>query len=236
MSTLGGCPNCIMSSPSVTDASISANWSDPELRDLPAPRRPWRRITLALLSLTALCSLAMLMSLGQVVQFALSSRPPVDIGNLRAFEPTEALVNSYVRAQGKLEDKGGIGFERPLERDSYRLVPIAGNHRVWVQLQVPAGYDTEHFVPPVNFAGRLLPLARAGLRFSALRTAMGSAGWQPDHLPADAWLLLDGETPASTRWSLGAAALMAAFFGFCVWALISLLRPLRPEAARPDSG
>jgi len=236
MSTQGGCPNCTMSSPSVTDASTSATWSDPELQDLPAPRRPWRRSTLVLLSVTALCSLAMLIGLGSTVQFALSNRPPVDIGNLQAFEPTEALANRYVRASGRLEDTGGIGFERPLERDNFRLVPIVGNRRVWVELQIPAGYDTEHFVPPVAFAGRLLPLAQAGLRFSALRTAMLKAGWQPDHLPADAWVLLDGESPASTRWSLGVAALMAAFFGFCIWALISLLRPLRPEAARHGSG
>jgi hypothetical protein len=46
-------------------------------------------------------------------------------------------------------------------------------------------------------------------------------------MPADAWLLIDGEAPATTRWTLGVLALLLGFMGFSVYGLCKLLRPVK---------
>ena len=45
-----------------------------------------------------------------------------------------------------------------------------------------------------------LSVSFAGVRYGALPEAVAEAGRPP--LPSDAWLLIDGEAPAGTRWAL----------------------------------
>jgi hypothetical protein len=150
---------------------------------------------------------------------------------LGALQPRAELRNSWVRGEGELAAVGGIRFERPLESDSFRLAPLQDNPKLWVQVRVPSGYEDEHFVAPTVFSGRLVPRSALGLRFSTLATAPEAAGWQPGHLPKDAWILIDGESPRATRWVLGLVVLFAGFAGFALWALRSLLRPVSSASA-----
>jgi hypothetical protein len=73
--------------------------------------------------------------------------------------------------------------------------------------------------------GRLVPASQGGVRLSQLGSAIAEAGRPP--LPSDAWLLIDGEAPANTRWTLGLGALLV---GFAAFNLIGLRRLLRPAA------
>ncbi|HEY5959093.1 MAG TPA: hypothetical protein VIV60_21195, partial [Polyangiaceae bacterium] len=162
--------------------------------------------------------------------FAFSGQPLRDVGNLSQLQPRPELRNSWIRGDGELAAVGGIRFERPLESDSFRLAPLQGNPKIWVQVRVPSGYEDEHFVAPTVFSGRLVPRNALGLRFSTLAVAPEAAGWQAGHLPSDAWLLIDGETPKATRWVIGLVALFASFALFALWALGSLLRPAAARA------
>ncbi len=198
---------------------------DPELEALPEPRRPGRRLTLVALALTTIASLGMVAELSREAAYGLSQSSPTDLGSLASVAPTQDLANHWVRGEALLGTTGAVRYERPLESDSYRLAPVAGNDRIWVQVRVPAGMEGPHFVPPTSFVGRFLPAREAGLRHSGLPESVAEAGGV--QMPEDAWLLIDGEAPSTTRWTLGVVLLFLGFAAFGAYGLYRLLRPVR---------
>jgi hypothetical protein len=210
-----------------TTASSVFAGPDPELEQLPSPRRPWRRTTI--FSLLSCFAVSVTLLMGLLGDFAFSTRrgPPRELGNLASLRPTSGQVNQWIRAEGELADHGGIRYQRPLEADSFRLVPIEGNDQIWVQVRVPAGFEDEHFVPPTAFVGRLLKASSSGIRYSALRQAVRDAGWPASQMPNEACILVDGESPAAIRWVLALAVILLGSAGFSLWATSSVLRPAR---------
>ncbi len=200
---------------------------DPELVQLPKPRHPWRRATVVSLVLCFVSSVTLIMGLLGDITFSMRAGLPREIGDLASLQPGRAPVNRLVTADGELADHGGIKYRRPFESDSFRLVPVAGNPNVWVQVRVPAGFEDAHFVPPTSFVGRLLSVNSMGIRYSALRRAVVDAGWPEGQLPNGALVLVDGESPVSLRWVLALAAVLLGFAAFSLWAAASVLRPAR---------
>lgn len=194
---------------------------DPELLALPEPRRPGRRLTLATLGLTIVVSLGMAYGLRGEAKYALASGSPAQLGNLAELTPRAELGNTWVQGEALLSSTRAVRYERPLEPDTYRLAPVAGNEKLWVQVRVPSGLEGPRFVPPTSFVGRLMPLDSGGLRYGALADAVTDAG--VGSVPPGAWLLVDGEAPATTRWSLGLVALFLGFAGFGAFGLARLL-------------
>ena len=202
--------------------------TDADLEALPAPRRPWRKLTLVVMSGTLLGSVLLALALRGELSFSVSGKPPHGIGELSRFTPQPRDENTWVQGEGELEVQGAIAYRRPLETDSYRLSRVSGTQKLWVQVRVPRDDDDpdhKRFVPPTSFVGRLVPARHGGVRLSQLGGAIAEAG-RPA-LPSDAWLLIDGEGPASTRWTLGVAALL---LGFAAFNLVGLRRLLRPAA------
>jgi hypothetical protein len=208
-------------SPSGQPPSIDAASSDPELIALPAPPKRERTITVILMLITAVFALGMAASLFGEARYALTSGTPVDVGDLATLKPPADLTNRYMRSTGQLGTTGAIRYGRAAEGDSFRLAPIAGNPKVWVEIRVPEGFEGPRFVPPSTFAGRLVPFDRAGIRHAFLRSAVKEQT-QVD-VPADAWLLIDGSSPRASRW---AVALMVLFVGFAGWNLVGVARLL----------
>lgn len=209
--------------PSTPDVLGSPAASDHDLEALPAPRRPWRRATLAALALSAIGSLVLAFELRGEAVFALEQGPPVDLGELEQLHPNAGHDNIWVHGNGTLRADGAVHYARPLEHDTYRLAQVEGNRKLWVQVSVPEdASDPEgtHFVPPTSFVGRLIPVSRAGLRHGVVRAAVGDA-WQGT-VPDDAWLLVDGEAPQTTRWALALCALFIGFATFSVFGLVKL--------------
>jgi len=199
---------------------------DADLEALPPPRRPWRKLTLVVMSATLLGSLGLLFALRGELSFSLAAKAPRSVGELSAFKPQPRDENSWVQGEGELEVKDAIAYRRPLESDSYRLSRVSRTSKLWVQVRVPRDDDDpdhKRFVPPTSFVGRLVPAAHGGVRLSQLGDAIAEAG-RPA-LPADAWLLIDGEAPATTRWTLGLAGLLLGFAAFNLFGLQRLLRP-----------
>jgi hypothetical protein len=199
---------------------------DADLEALPAPRRPWRKLTLLVMSVTLLGSLALLFALRGELAFSLSGKAPRGVGELSTFKPQTQDENSWVQGEGELEVEGAIAYRRPLENDSYRLSRVGGTSKLWVQVRVPRDDDDpdhKRFVPPTSFVGRLVSAGHGGVRLSQLGAAIADAG-RPA-LPNDAWLLIDGEAPATTRWTLGLSLLLLGFAGFNLFGLRRLLRP-----------
>lgn len=208
--------------PSAPDLLGTPAASDHDLEALPAPRRPWRRATLGALSLSAIGSLFLVFELRGEAVFALEGGPPIDLGELSQFHASTRNANTWVHGGGTLRADGAVRYARPLEQDSYRLARVEGNDKLWVQVSVPddaTDPDGAHFVPPTSFVGRLIPVNRAGIRHSVVRAAVGDA-WQGT-VPDDAWLLVDGEAPVTTRWAL---ALCGLFLGFATFNLLGIAK------------
>ena len=194
---------------------------DPELLALPAPPKRERTATVILMVITALAALTMVILLRQEAQYALTAGAPMDVGELSELDVGGDVDNRYVRANGLLGTTGAIRYGRAAEGDSFRLAPVAGHPKVWVEIRVPEGFEGPRYVPPLAFAGRLVPLNEAGIRHVGLRHAVAkNSGAQ---VPPDAWVLIDGSSPRASRWALALAAL---FFGFAVWNIIGVLRLL----------
>jgi hypothetical protein len=203
---------------------------DRELAELPAPRRPWRRTTLVTLGLGAVASLLLGLAVMPDVAYSLRTGEPRDLGDLRTAPLRAALGDAWVHGEGQLSVQRAIRYARPLEHDTYRLASVEGNPKLWVQIRVPANEEGPRFVPPDSFVGRLIPMSKLGIRQRGLRDAVAEAGLERP--TDDAWLLLDGESPAALRWALGLFGLLAAFAAFNVTGLVKLTRPI-PTRERP---
>lgn len=196
-----------------------------DLAGLPPPRRPFRRTTLAVMGLTAVAALSIAFGLRGEVGYSLSFGPPRDVGELSGLELGASLQNVWVRAEGELSTSDVARYSRPLDSDSYRLARVEGQPRLWVELRVPREADGERFVPPGSFVGRLVPLRAATLRYGGLPEAIEEA-----RLPAltgGDWLLVDGESPAGLRWSIGLVVLLVGFAAFNLFGIVYLARPVR---------
>jgi hypothetical protein len=209
-----------------TENTAQSALTDHDLAALPAPRRPFRRFTLALMAFTALFALRLSLGLRGELVYAVKGGTPHDIGELSRLGGNQLQPNTWVRAEGSLSSSEVVRYARPLESGAYRLAPVEGNRSIWVELREPPDTNSEQFLAPGSFVGRLVPAHGAGLRYRALSGAAAEAGHA---LPRDAWLLIDGESPSGTRWVLGLQALLIGFAAFNVLGLLPLYdQPVQP--------
>ncbi len=222
---MDGVPRDFPSAPSLgLRGPSSSEEIDPELLELPDPPKRERTLTVAVLALAALLSLAMVFALRRDVAYALRGGAPADVGDLHAAsaEGLAAQENRLVRAEALLGAAGGIRYERPFVDDTFRTLPVAGRPDVWVDVRVPAGQESGRWEPPRTFQGRLVRFGAAGPRHRGLAGAIERTTHA--EVPAGAWLLVDGEAPEDMRWTL---LLAATFLGCAAWNLLSIRRIVR---------
>ena len=199
---------------------------DPELLELPRPPRVEQVVSVALMILTAVLAAVMAIGLVGDVRYALARAEPDDVGDLAHFEPGASASNRFVRATGQLGSAGAIRYDRPMERDAFRLAPVVGNAKVWVEMRVPdVSPQGPHFVPPTTFVGRLLPLEGAAFRYRGLTRSVQEVTGSV--VPKDAWVLVDGATPTASRWTVALAALLALFAAYNMVTIARVVRPVR---------
>jgi hypothetical protein len=196
---------------------------DPELVALPRPPRQERTLSLLLMALTGLIAVFLTVALSGDVKYALAGDVPEAVGALSTLVPAAAMSNRFVRAEATLRAEGAVRYRRPLENDSFQLVPVSGNDRVWVELRVPPVPANVSSAPPVTFVGRLMPIQSIAFGFGGLRRSMNTGASIPD----DAWVLVDGATPVASHWTVGLAALLALFAAYNLVMIARILRPLR---------
>jgi len=212
-------PSPILAAP--RPPSLDAAGSDPELVALPAPPKRERTATVVLMALTALAATWMSIVLLGEAKYALTPGQLVEVPDLATLAPGADLENRYVRTTALLGTTGAIRYGRAAEGDSFRLAPVAGNEKIWVEIRVPEGFEGPRFVPPTSFAGRLVPFRKAGLRHARLPETVQAQTNKA--MPEDAWVLIDGSSPRASRW---AVALVALFFGFVAWNVAGIVRVL----------
>jgi hypothetical protein len=209
--------------------ALDALGQDPDLVALPGPPKRERTATVVMMAVTALAAIWMSFVLIGEARYALTPGELTDVADLGTLNPTQGLENRYVRGSGLLGTTGAIRYGRAAEGDSFRLAPIAGNNKIWVEIRVPEGFEGPRFVPPSNFAGRLVPFKKAGIRHARLPESVRA---QTDkQVPEDAWVLIDGSSPRASRW---AVALVVLFVGFALWNIVGIVRVLgRVRDAKP---
>lgn len=203
---------------------------DPELIGLPAPPKRARSVTVVLMLLTMLAALGLTYSLGSEITYATKPGTPLDVGELAKVSLAHDMSNKYVRAAGLLGTSGAIRYGRAAESDSFRLAPILGSDKVWVEIHVPEGFEGPRFIPPSGFAGRLVPFKSVGLRHAGLRDQVKERTGVV--IPDDAWILIDGSSPRSSRWALALAVLLS---GFALWNLVGIGRLLAKVRDKTES-
>jgi hypothetical protein len=194
---------------------------DPELIALPSPPKGERRATVAIMVLTTVAALLLAWSLRGEAKYATSDGQPVELGDLTQFDATSAPDNRYVRGAGALGTTGAIRYGRAAEGDTFRLAPVAGNEKLWVEIRVPEGFEGPRFIPPSSFAGRLVRMSSAGVRQWMLRSDVGDKTGVK--IPDDAWLLIDSTSPRASRWALLLTVVLVAF---AAWNIVGLVRIL----------
>jgi len=211
----------VSASAHIQDLPIGLEAEDPELLSLPSPPKRERSLLVGLLGFTALVCTAMAVSLSSDAAFAFAQPIARNLGEL-ATAPAEALEGAgFVRGHGLVGAGGAIRYERPLQSDTFRAVPVAGRPDVWIELRLPAGAESGRYVPPAEFQGRLVRLDEAGPRHRGLRSAIEATTGQK--LPAKAWLLVDGESPKNSRWAVMLVAMFGAFAAWNAGAIRKLL-------------
>lgn len=195
---------------------------DPELLELPDPPKGERKATLALIVVTAVAALAMVISLRFDAAYAFASPASTDVGDLRTADLHAFVPNTYVEAHATLAHSHALRYERPFESHTYRIAPVAGQPKVYVEVRVPAGEEGARYVPKEKFRGRLVPFSDSGPRHRGLRGAIVSETGQT--VPDDAWLVVDGEAPRDSRWAI---ALVVLFSTFALWNLAAFFRLTR---------
>ena len=81
----------------------TASRIDPELEALPEPRRPWRRMTLGTMAITALLAVGLVVRLGPLVTYGTRGGAPVELGALTGVQPgakDAGSPQSWIRANG----------------------------------------------------------------------------------------------------------------------------------------
>ena len=206
--------------------ATSATATDDELASFPKPPRRMRTVSLVLMSVAGLAAISMALLLFSDVRYALSAEVPVDVGNLATLSPSAELRNAFVQGEGRLKVDGALHYERLLEPDSFLLAPIAGNDRLWVEMRAPTPPSTATpGTPLANFVGRLVPVQERGFRSGGTAHAANGANVTP--VPSTAWVLLDGITPQSLRWTVPLLILFVAFAAFCSFNIVRIVRPVR---------
>lgn len=198
---------------------------DEELLSLPDPPKKERSWTVALLALTATISLLMAFSLRRDVAYAFSDKLPRHLGSLQALDVSSLKDNEHVHGTAMLGVAGAVRFERPLTDTTYRLLPVAGRTDVWAEVRVPAGSENGRYVPPTEVSGRIVRFGHAGLRHRGLNEPASRA--LGEGVSADAWLLVNEETPATARWAVFLTAVCLAFAAWNAYTIRKLLVRVR---------
>lgn len=197
---------------------------DPDLVALPTPPRRTRTVSLVLMGVTALVALAMIWALAGEVRYALASGEPRSIGELSELPLDGNLADAFVHGTARLDAKAQARYERFLEADGFLVARIVGSEKLWIELRQPRDGEKAARLP-TSFVGRLVPMASAGLTYRGLTDHIEEQ--TKIQVPDDAWLLVEGATPASSRWAVALAGVLTLFAGWNLAQLVRLTRRVR---------
>jgi hypothetical protein len=169
---------------------LTADGLDPELLALPAPSPVARRLTLALVALSAMAALYMCWVLYPAARYAFADDRAEDLGELSLVAPSRLKSNAYVCATGLPSFAFATRYTRTFDDGLHLLAPVVGAQGVWIDVRVARPENDAHFVPPSRFCGRLVAASDTSVLDRPPTGAAGErAQWflLADQAPRDAW-------------------------------------------------
>lgn len=202
---------------------------DPELIALPAPPQRRRNATLVLMAFVVTCSLALMASLRHDLAYfalAFSGTAATELGDVNTLDPATLVPNSYVQVDGLPLSAGAVRFRRVLSGTEYVVFPLAGQRTVFVS--IPADQLDE---PHASWSGRLVTFRQLGGRMTAVESYFADSLGMP--VTGESYVLLAGETPNDSLWSLLLALLCVGFIGTNLWLIVRWFRPISDDDRAP---
>ena len=203
---------------------------DADLAALPAPSRARSLSGMALMVTVMLLSLGLMIRFGGDLQYFGSSRAaPRDLGRADRVSVGSLENNEYVRLEAMPMASQAVRFRRLARDGTFRIYPLAGQPKIFVERFTPEGRGTarqEHGV----YSGRMIRFARAGGSYQSVRAYLEQQLGAP--VDDDAWLLVDGETPGDRYWIVSLYAVLIAFFLFNAFMLWRYTRPFARPVTR----
>jgi hypothetical protein len=203
---------------------------DPELLALAAPPQTQRMMALVVMAAAVVAMLALVISLGGDMSYALSARVPAKLGHVDKLEPSDAYAHrdAYVNLTGVPTLGRAVRFRRGLGA-TYMVMPFAGRQGVFLQVEDDGG---EGFVRP-EYNGRLTTFGSLGRRYAQLAEVISrDTGLSVND---DSLLLLAGEQPGDYTWTWPIAIFCALFTVLDVLLIVRWFRPLKWAQIPPSS-
>lgn len=209
-----------MTEPRVLDADV-----DPELLALPAPPRARALATAGLMAAVIAASALLMWGFRGDLGYFLSAGSPVDIGDARALD--RVPDNRFVTVRGLPRAASAVRFRRLARGGTYRIYPVMGQPALFVQSFVPDGTRVGHRPRHGEYSGRLVSFEDARGGYEAIRAFLERD--MGVEVPTNAYILMDGESPADYAWVIGLYLLLGAFVATNGILLYRHLRPVPIE-------
>lgn len=208
-------------------AVLGADGIDAELAALPAPSRARSLSGMALMVTVILLSVGLMVRFRGDLQYFLSaSAAPRDLGRADRVSVGTLEDDEYVRLEAMPLASGAVRFRRLARDGTFRIYPLAGQPKIFVERFTPEGQGTareEHGV----YSGRMIRFSKAGGSYLSVRAYLEQRLGAP--VGDDAWLLVDGQTPGDRYWVVTLYAALGAFFLFNAFMLWRYTRPFTPR-------
>ena len=192
---------------------------------MPAPSRTRGLAGVALMATVMLLSVA-LMALyrGDVVYF-FSQPVAQELGEADQLRAGDLEPDQYVTIRGMPLAGRAIRFRRFAHAGLFRIYPIAGQPKIFVERFTPEGTAPGRAALHGEYTGRILRFSQAGSGYQSVRHYLEQQMGTP--VPDDAWLLIDGEKPRDRYWTLAIYAMLGWFFAFNAFFLYRHSRAIR---------
>ena len=200
---------------------------DAELLDLPAPPSGRRLMTLALMALVVVASLALVASVRHDLSYFFASPSILELGDVNELDPARLRPNTQVRISGTPGTARAVRYRRPLSGASYVVFPLAGQAAVYVQVE-----DTPEALAQSDFSGRLVTFSQMGGRLGEVEEYFHQTMSTP--ISGESYLLIAGAGPASYAWALGLALLCLLVILLDLFFILRWFRPIMNRETSPE--
>ncbi|MBI2892635.1 MAG: hypothetical protein HYY06_03725 [Deltaproteobacteria bacterium] len=208
---------------------------DADLLALPTPSRT-RGLTGVALTVTVMILSLGLMVLyrGDLRYFFFADRSPRDLGAADQVSVGTLAEDEYVTLRAMPMAARAVRFRRLGSSGVFRVYPVAGQSRILVERFIEDGTPAGRAKPHGIYTGRMVRMSRAGSAYKSVRAYLEQQAGTP--VPADAWVLIDGEAPGDRYWTVAMYAMLLFFFGFNAVILVRNTRKIAdPDAGEPSS-
>lgn len=194
---------------------------DPELLELPGPPQARRLITLVLMALVVVGSMAVVVGLRHDLAYFFATESTRNLGDAASIDAATLQSNTHVRVQGTAMVSRAVRYRRVLSGSTYVVFPLAGQRTIYVQAD-----DDAAAMARSEFSGRMVTFSQLGGRIDSVEGYLKDEMSLP--VSGESFLIIADASPGSSAWALFLAALCLLFVVIDVALFLRWFRPVSP--------